>query len=362
MAEHTARVWAEEINSPTMWRFTWQFEGDVVEPPDDHLQDVARALRETDGVVEVEHDDGGLIVVIEPEMVTRYQIATRIRQALGAKPAEPLAVIEVARVWAEDLAEDRMRVTWARALEGSDGPGPAERRRVAAWMAAMPGARSVAIDGEGVLVRYYPDLLQRDAIGRTVRDALTDDVPLRQRADDLMHRATTYGNLARKLAMDDRVSPLPEAAKQAVASRGRGASSGAMTRSAALRFIPGAVMISRIQMLLPVLQELSTWSRDADPAIVEEHLSSVGLTRDVLLRDTITAQEMRYYARDFAGDATAELTDRASKGARQALSASRDMLASVRESVNSRNRQTAAGSEHPEQSTKRETSDEPLSD
>jgi hypothetical protein len=103
-----------------------------------------------------------------------------------------------------------------------------------------------------------------------------------------------------------------------------------------MRFIPGAALISRVQALIPVLQELSNWSRESDPAIVEEHLASVGLTRDQLQRDTVTAYEIRFYARDFASEATAQLSERARSGAKQAVSTGRELLASVRESVEAR--------------------------
>lgn len=332
MRERTARVWAEEVEPPSTLRFTWLISGD--DEPEDHTDVVAAALRDTAGVVEVSRDAEGLLVVIDPEQVTRYRLAATIRRALGVgAPKLDDPAPSVARVWAEDLAEDRMRITWARTDDGERGDEPEARRRVAAWLAAMAGVRSTQPDDEGVLVRYHPDQLDRAAVGNAVRNALADDVPLRQRADDLLRRAPTYGKLAQRLAMDERVSPLPEAAKQALASRGRGGVVGASARTTAMRFIPGATMISRIQTLLPVLQELSTWSRDADPEIVEEHLASVGLTREVLKQDTVTAHEIRFYARDFASEATSELADRAAQGARRALATGKHVIAAVRESA-----------------------------
>jgi hypothetical protein len=164
---------------------------------------------------------------------------------------------------------------------------------------------------------------------------------LRERADELIRRSPAYGNLARKLAMDKRISPLPDAAKQALAGRGRGGATGFAGRRAAMRFVPGAALITRVQTIIPVLQELSTWSREADPEIVEEHLASAGLTREQLQRDTITAYEIRFYAQDFASVASAQLAQRARIGARQAVSSGRELLGTVRESVDAA-RQRAA--------------------
>jgi len=117
-----------------------------------------------------------------------------------------------------------------------------------------------------------------------------------------------------------------------------------------MRFIPGATMISRIQTLLPVLQELSKWSRDADPAIVDEHLAAVGLTREALKQDTVTAHEIRFYARDFASEATSELAERAAQGARRALITGKSVLAAVRESAAAepRERDESRGAGSPE--------------
>jgi hypothetical protein len=108
-----------------------------------------------------------------------------------------------------------------------------------------------------------------------------------------------------------------------------------------MRFVPGAALITRVQTIIPVLQELSTWSREADPEIVEEHLASAGLTREQLQRDTITAYEIRFYAQDFASVASAQLAQRARIGARQAVSSGRELLGTVRESVDAA-RQRAA--------------------
>ncbi len=249
------------------------------------------------------------------------------------------------RVWAEDLTATEMRITWE--MPGSDDGGEDrhQRRRVAAWLTVVPGVSSASIDDDSVRVRYAPDTLDSGTLGDEVRGAVHDDTPLRQRSDELLKRAPTYGNLARKLALDDRISPLPGAAKQAVAARAKGGGGRGTAVRTAARFIPGATLITRIQMLVPMLTELSTWSREADPEIVEQHLASVKLDRDTLRRDTITAHEIRYYARDSAVETASALGAKASAGARQAISAGREMISSMREAYDEASAPTVPSNE-----------------
>jgi hypothetical protein len=360
MALPKLRVWAEEIDPPNQLRLTWQWYDEQNdghrEPGPEERETVGSALQETAGVQRVAIEDDGVAVTIDAEQVSRFTLAEIIRTRLGAeaveKPEEPPAI----RIWAEDLAENRVRLTWKHPEETPEDQLRAERRRVAAWMTVLPAVQSARPDGEGVTLRYAPETLDRSSLGGRVREGLDVSTPLRERADELMRRAPTYGNLARKLAMDKRISPLPDAAKQAVAGRGKGGVAGMAGRRTAMRFIPGAALISRVQALIPVLQELSNWSRESDPAIVEEHLASVGLTRDQLQRDTVTAYEIRFYARDFASEASAQLSERARSGAKQAVSTGRELLASVRESVEARSHpQDHEDSDDPEKPAGRRT-------
>jgi hypothetical protein len=66
--------------------------------------------------------------------------------------------------------------------------------------------------------------------------------------------------------------------------------------------IPGFRLVSQIQLLIPVLRTLSSWSRTASPEVVHEHLSKVGLSREILDGDLATANEAMAFARAFASE------------------------------------------------------------
>ena len=332
MSQKPVRVWVEEADSTSDLLFTWKMTGDFEPTNDDGVDPmtaVADQVEALDGVVSARMESEGLRVSIDPERITRYDVAATIRRAFGVE--EPKVQAD-ARVWAEDLASNRLRITWEQAdfdqLENGERD---ETRRTAAWLAAMPGVRSATVSEHGVLVVYDPGVFEREEAGSTVRSALADQTPIRERADDLLRRAPTYGNLARKLALDDRISPLPGAAKQAVVARGTGGRNVAVRT--AMRFVPGAALISRVQTLLPMLSELSEWSRETDPAIVEGHLSDVGLSREIIAYDTVTAHEIRLYARHLAADRSSEVAERAAIGAKQAIDAGRKLIARARDSV-----------------------------
>ncbi|MEZ4569266.1 MAG: hypothetical protein R2849_02875 [Thermomicrobiales bacterium] len=327
------RVWVEEVQPPNVLLFTWKLPEDEDLDPDEAFATVLRSLEEADGVKRAEPSDEGVEVEIDPDATTRYKLASAIRSGLA--PDDPEANVDPTRtrVWAEDLASNKMRLTWFEPDKAAETPEPEDRRAVAARLAVTQGVKSAYPDPEGVLITYEPERLDRGGLAEVVRTSLGDRRPLRDRADELLKRAPTYGNLARKLAMDDRVSPLPDAAKQAIASRGAGGSGRNVAARTALRFVPGAVWITRIQTLLPMLTELSKWSREADPEIVDQHLASVGLDREMLRADTITAHEIKLFARDSAFETGAEIGEKASAGARQAISAGRGFVETIRESI-----------------------------
>lgn len=347
MGAHRIRVWVEEVEPPTKLLFTWT-PADDNEPIDTgELADIVfAALDGTDGVVHVEPQEDGVLVEIDPELTTRYDLATVIRHAIDPDHTARDETDVQIRVWAEDLTATRMRITWFDRDAGVEAPEPPERRKVAAWLMVQDGVQSARPDPEGVVVRYDPERLDRGAVGDTVRSAVRSTSPLRERSDQLLKRAPTYGNLARKLAMDDRISPLPGAARQAAHSRMAGGGRNAAMSTAA-RFIPGAALISRIHTLAPMLTELSQWSRESDPEIVEEHLSSVGLDRDTLRSDTITAHEIRMFAQESASEKTAELGVKASEGARNAISAGRGFLSQMRASMQADTGRTTATQDEP---------------
>ena len=348
MAAHRIRVWVEEVEPPAKLLFTWTPADDEVPFDAEEIADVVySALDGAEGVLHAEPQEEGVLVEIDSELTTRYDLASVIRAAVDPDHAtRDRSEIQI-RVWAEDLTASRMRITWFDREAGVEAPESPERRKVAAWLAVQDGVSSARPDPEGVVVRYDPERLDRGAVGDTVRSAVRSTSPLRARSDQLLKRAPTYGNLARKLAMDDRISPLPGAARQAAHSRMAGGAGRGAAVSTAARFIPGAALISRIHTLVPMLTELSQWSRESDPEIVEEHLSAVGLDRDTLRSDTITAYEIRLFAQESASEKTAELGVKASEGARQAISAGRDFLSSMRSSMQADTGQTSTKDEVP---------------
>ena len=339
------RVWVEELKPPAVLRFSWQVPAEYPLDEDATAELVQAAVAECAGVVSTDQHDDGLMVEIDPGQISRYDLAHTIRTALAPNDAAQALDTPSLRVWAEDLSKTEMRITWGEPSEVAGDSDRRQRRRVAASLTVLAGVRSATLDAAGVVVKYEPERLERSVLGDTVRKALDDETPLRERADELLKRATTYGNLARKLALDDRISPLPNAAKQAVAARAAGGGGSNVAIRTASRFIPGATLIARVQTLLPLLTELSKWSREADPEVVDGHLASVGLDRETLRRDTITAHEIRFYARDSAAEHASAIGERASAGARQALATGKDMLASMREAIDSSGKQASSTSD-----------------
>lgn len=335
MTSDRVRVWVEEIEPPTKLLFTWTIPAEDEAEAASTSQQVYEALRESTGVNHAEWQDDGVLVEIDPDQASRYVLASLIRLTIDPTVGDDGHGLSRIRVWAEDLTATELRITWFDRESEEENQPSFERRRVAGWIAVQPGVRSVRLDPEGVLVRYDPERLDRGRIGDHVRSAVNDTTPLRERADLLLKRAPTYGNLARKLALDDRISPIPGAAKQAASARAAGGMGGNMAMRTAMRFVPGAALIGRIHTLVPLLMELSRWSREADPEIVDQHLGSVGLDRETLKADTITAHEIRLYARDSASETTAELGEMASAKARQALSKGREFFGTMRDSMQS---------------------------
>ena len=332
MNEPAIRVWVEELESPSVLRFTWEAPADAAPDGIDPRDEILTLLAETAGIARADKDDEAIVVEIVPGDVNRYDIASVIRSALSPPVYDP-EPRQTVRVWAEDLSPTRLRLTWLNVDATDRQDARAERRRVAAHLLAERGIRSASPGNEGVAVEYDVEELDRAGLGRVVRAGVQVTAPLRERVDGLTRRATTYGNLGRKLALDDRISPIPGAAKQAASSRGAAGPSGNAVSRTALKFVPGATLISRAQTLLPVLTELSKWSRESDPEIVEAHLQSVGLDRATLKRDTITAHEVRFYAQDVAAEAASSLGARATTGAKRAIVAGRDLLSTVKTSM-----------------------------
>lgn len=215
------------------------------------------------------------------------------------------------RVFAEEREPGLVHLTWEWPEESSPRDAAADRRAVAAALHTRQRIESCKPDGEGVLVKYNPEDLEKHELASILRDTLAVEGDLKTRSNDLFRRIPTYLKLTQKLALDDRVSPLPDAARNMAASRG--------SRSALpLQMLPGFRLISRLHLILPALQSLASWSRDAPPEVVEGHLSKAGLTREQLDRDHATAQEMMLYARDVSGEKAAEVGRKAGELTSQA--------------------------------------------
>jgi hypothetical protein len=228
------------------------------------------------------------------------------------------------RVWAEVRGEGEVLLTWQRAdAEAGEIDQPADARAVAATVSVLAGVTSVTTGEGGVIVHFDPDIVSRPQLANAVRAALNLDADLRTRGNEMLKRAPAYLGLAKSLALDDRVSPVPEAARQAAATRSTSLrTAGALP--VAGRFIPGLPMITRLHSLVPVLKALGSWSREASPEAVEEHLQNAGLTRDQLDRDLATAQEAVAFARDFAAEKVGTAAATATTAALQARAKARE--------------------------------------
>lgn len=219
------------------------------------------------------------------------------------------------RVFAEERAPGELLLTWEwTGAAGVERDAEADARAVAATLGVVRGVSGTTVTPEGVTVLYDAAVVDKARIAGALRGALRLEGDLRARANDLLKRAPTYASLARSLALDERVSPVPEVARQA-ATRKRGA-----TRATPLRLIPGFAFLHQLYTLLPVLRALSSWSREASPEVVEEHLAAVGLSREQLDRDMATAQEGMLLARE----KTAGTASRAAERAKRARDTARE--------------------------------------
>jgi hypothetical protein len=233
-------------------------------------------------------------------------------------------VVSGIRVWAEQHGDDGdIIVTWERPDSVEQRDPAADERAVAAAIGVLRGVSGSEPAEGGVIVHFDPAVTSRQEIAAKVRAALTEDTALRARANEMMKRAPAYASLAASLALDERVSPVPEAARQAANRRA------VPTRAMALRAIPGFPMIAQVYALLPMLKALSSWSHEASPEVVEEHLAKAGLTRDLLERDQATAQESLFYARAYTAESAAKVAEKATAAAQQA----REMALQAREAA-----------------------------
>lgn len=232
-------------------------------------------------------------------------------QPAGTEPSQR------SRVWAEERGTGRALLTWQRADTDASVDAASDARAVAATIGVIVGVSSATVADGGVLVNYDPEVVIRPQLANAVRAVLSLDADLRTRGNELMKRVPAYLGLAKSLALDERVSPVPEAARQAAASRGTSLR-GAGALPIAGRFIPGFPLVARLHTLVPVLRALGSWSREASPEVVNEHLERAGLSRELLDRDLATSQEAVAFARDYAAEAAGKAISAASAAANQA--------------------------------------------
>ena len=221
------------------------------------------------------------------------------------------------RVWAEEREGNELLLTWEWPDEaGSTRNDGADARTVAATIGVLTGVSSASPDDDGVAVVYDPDVISRPEIAAALRSALSLTDDLKTRSNDMLRRLPKYASLAAAIALDDRMSPVPEFARQTAQRRSSGPA----------RMIPGFSLLTQLHTIIPMMRSLSTWSRTSSPEDVEAHFQRAGLSRDQLDRDLATAHEAIAHARAQAAATTARVAARATEAADQARTRTRDWL------------------------------------
>ncbi len=316
------RVWVEEHPKERL-SFSWLWREESTDRSlNSELGTVIERLEGLDGIQAISPTDEGVMVSIDERTITRQELAIQIRTILGAdlpvipEPPDP----ETIRVWAEDLSDGSVEFSWQTPEAFGERYEPADRRAVQARLSAQKGVNSVRSTADGIRLYHNPDVIERADLAGLVRTSLSLDADLKTRADAMLRRTPAYANLARILALDERISPIPEAGRQfKIGNRGIGP-------SFALRMLPGYMTIRRIQMMLPVIQSLSTWSREAPPEVVDQHLETAGLSREILAEDYITSLEVKLLAREIGGEKASQAGQSAAKAATRALDFGREIL------------------------------------
>lgn len=229
------------------------------------------------------------------------------------------------RAWAEEREPGVIYLSWEWP-EGSGERDPAaDRRTVAAALAVRQRVKSAKTSGEGVIVHYNAEEMEKSEIAAILRSALAVEDNLKTRSNDMLRRVPAYLNLAQRLARDERISPLPGAAREMAYRRGSPAT------AMPLQMVPGFRLISRLHTILPVLQSLASWSRSAPPDVVEHHLGSAGLSREQLELDHATAHEMMLFAREYSSEKAGEIGRKAGELTSQATTIGREWIRRAQE-------------------------------
>lgn len=231
------------------------------------------------------------------------------------------------RVWAEEREGNEILLTWEwPGDEGESRDHAADGRTVAAMISVLDGVVSASASDDGVSVVYDPETTTKRDIASALRSALSIEDDLKTRSNDMLKRLPKYATLAASVALDDRMSPVPEVARQTALRRTAGPA----------RFVPGFPLLSQIHTIIPMMRSLSTWSRTASPEDVELHFQKVGLSREQLDRDLATSQEAIAHARAQASATTAAVAARATEAAGQARSLTREWLQKQQEKLDQR--------------------------
>ncbi|HUG13894.1 MAG TPA: hypothetical protein VMM78_02655 [Thermomicrobiales bacterium] len=221
------------------------------------------------------------------------------------------------RVWAEEREGNVILLTWGWPDElDSTRDREEDARTIAATVGVLAGVSSASPDEDGIAVIYDPDAISRQEIAGALRSALALEDDLKQRSNEMLRRLPKYASLAASIALDDRMSPAPEFARQTALRRSAGP----------MRVIPGFPLLAQIHAIIPMMRALSAWSRTSSPEDVELHFRKAGLSREQLDRDLATAHEAVAYARALAASTTARVAARATEAAGQARSFTRDWL------------------------------------
>lgn len=225
------------------------------------------------------------------------------------------------RVWAEERGEGEHTVLLTWQWPDDDAAAArdfaADARAAAATIGVRPGVLSSEATAGGVLAEYDPALTTRADLAAALRAALALESDLKTRGNELLKRAPAYARLAKALALDERVSPAPQAMREAAEAR---------RQTTALRMVPGFSLLSQLPTIIPVLRSLSSWSRTAPPGVVEEHLGAHDLSRAILDRDLATAHEMLAFARAYTTETAAKAARKATSLAAQATGAAHQWL------------------------------------
>jgi hypothetical protein len=216
------------------------------------------------------------------------------------------------RVWAEEREGHELLLTWEWPDDAAHRRDrAADARSIAATLGILDGVVSATPAGDGVVVVIDPEVTSKPAIAAGLRSALAHEGDLKSRSNELMKRLPTYASLAATLALDERLSPVPEVARQTALRRTASPARAAMP----LRAIPGFPLIAQVYAFLPMLRSLRSWSRSAPPDAVEQHFAGAGLSREQLDRDLATAHEAIAFARAYAAETAGKAVARAASAA-----------------------------------------------